>query len=51
MRRPALLKAVLLGVAGAALARRNKARQSERELWKEATETTSGPTSASAKGS
>ena len=36
MRRPGLLKVVLLGGIGALIARRSKARQAERELWHEA---------------
>ena len=37
MRRPGLVKVVLLGVAGVLFSRRSKARQAERELWNEAT--------------
>ncbi len=44
MRRPGLLKVVLLGGVGALVARRSKARQAERELWHEATTPTAAPT-------
>jgi hypothetical protein len=37
MRRPALLKVALLGLAGVLFTKRSKAKQAERELWNEAT--------------